>query len=253
MYQNMNLFSTTSSSGFSPLNSEPCSDSFPSLPFRDKHLWIPLLYTASWALAPPPHSFSCRPLMTVSLFNPTGPLNPRFLNYAAIITGDIFIPGILSFPGLCDSPASRWILLPSLRAHLLIHLYKCSAISFPFNGAIPTGPILTLLSLSILHMSLGTIFHSCSFKLLLLYDFQISLSRSQLGFIIFSFVLVIFTKFSMNTSNSTRPTMNSSATPKPLKKKKNSLSWWHYHLSMTKNMNYSRPLSRSFHSIPISN
>ena len=109
----------------------------------------------------------------------------------------------------------------------------CSSISFPLNVKTPTSSILTpLLSLPLTY-PLGNILCSYGFKLPLLYDFQIYISRSQLWIYRSNFLLVIFTKFSISTSNSVGPKLNSSTSPKPLKTIP-CLSWWHYHQSMTK-------------------
>lgn len=126
-------------------------------------------------------------------------------------------------PGTLRHP-SMPVLLPPLCELLLIYAYGCSFISFFSKLLFPQVPPHPSVLVTP-HITFGqnTQFLLASkLKLPLLYDFQICISRSQLWIDISNFWLTIFNKISMSTSNSTGPKLNSSISPKPLKK--NSLS-----------------------------
>lgn len=72
--------------------------------------------------------------------------NPVFLNCVAIITGDIFFLGILSFLGLCDSLASQFPSHLSGSSSSSIFMGR-SSISFLLNIIFPEVPSLPLFSL----------------------------------------------------------------------------------------------------------
>lgn len=189
--------------------------------------------------------------MTSLLLNPTGPFKSHVPELCCNYHWWHFLPWHFLFLGSGDSLARPPH--PLFSSHLsglsfsFIFMGQ-SSISFPFTVNFPTGSSLSpLLSLPYTY-PLGNIFHSHDFKLLLLYDFQIYSSRFQLWIYRPNFVLVIFTKFPMSTSNSTRPKLNSSTSPKLLIKK--------FLVTVArppihdKNLNYPRQLP---HSTPKSN
>lgn len=121
-------------------------------------------YTASWVL---PHHLTPfhkghRWLFYCSI--PQDLSNSTFLNYMAIIIGDFFLLGFLSFLGLCnplhsDSPPASQGAPSHPSLQMLFHF-------LPLKCCCSTGSTLTFFSLPFTH-PLGNIFHSYGFTLYL--------------------------------------------------------------------------------------
>lgn len=137
------------------------------------------------------------------------------------------------FSGPGDTPASQF------SSHLSGSAFSSNftggaSISFPFYVDIPTGSSLSPL-VSVLHKSFR---QYLPFFMTSTYSYFMASKSVSLG-LSFGFIYpILYWLFSLNFPWGLQTQLDQNWTHQPLlnhlKKKKKSLSWWHYHLSMTK-------------------